>query len=462
MTNKNNKELREESFRSGELLEYSKFSNIARYSLFIGLFLMIIAAPGVPKVIWWVLLFWSLKGIRQSLQTLTLLMLIRLLNPVIYQFGDTSVALFYVVLVVACSRIFLGTFFLTRKRIERPLVLLLLIFGIYGALNAVFFSYYPAVSLTKIILFTYAACAIIVGFQINTKQRVNWTPWFLGMWAAVVCLSLPTLIFSEIGYARDGQGFQGILNHPQTFAVFLAPMVCWMIGQYLFVKERKSFMYLAITSLAVGLMLLTLARTAIIAVTISIAIIFIFKKRYRLLIIGILGKKEGFLLMLCIVAALLFFQPHNLMVEFILKGSDSQDIGDAFEHSRGFLITRAFTSFLSHPLVGIGFGVSFEDYFKPVYDIITGLPISAATEKSLLPVVLLEELGIIGFILFIMVLYKIIKFSLSSRGIGVPILILSCLMVNIGEMVLFSIAGLGLYLWLLIGWALSLATLDLK
>lgn len=71
--------------------------------------------------------------------------------------------------------------------------------------------------------------------------------------------------------------------------------------------------------------------------------------------------------------------------------------------------------------------------------------------------VLLEEQGIIGFILFIPILYKFTRTVIMSKGLAASLLFLGCIMVNIGEAVLFSIAALGLYLWLLIGWALSMA-----
>lgn len=442
----------------GALSAHSQYRPIVVHTVGFGLFLMVIAVPGAPAVTWGLLLLWSLLGVGQSLQALTLLMLTRLLNPAVYEFGDASVALFYVVLLVACSRIFFGALAYKRKKFKGPL--LLLIFGLYGAFNTGVFSYYPIVSLTKIILFTYTSCAIIVGFQICAQRRMDWAPWFLGMWLAVVTLSIPALLVSGIGYARDGQGFQGILSHPQTFAVYLAPMVCWMLGQYLFVRERLSFLWLAVLAVVMSLIFMTLARTAVVTVIASLVLVFLFSARYRRLIIGILRKPQGFALIFITLVALPFVEPDKLISDFVMKGSEAQGIGEAYQHSRGLLIARAWESFLSHPFVGIGFGVSFEEYFSPVYDSLTGLPISAATEKSLLPIVLLEELGIGGLILFIPVLYQIIRIGGSSKGLAVPLLILGCLMVNIGEAVLFSIAGLGLYLWLLMGWGLSTAMME--
>jgi len=439
----------------GSISTREKFGPIVGHTVGVGLFLVLIAIPGVSSAIWLTLALWSLLGVRHSLQVLTFLMLTRLLNPTVYAFGVGSTAIFYLVLLAACSRIFLGALTSKEKKFEGPL--LLIIFGLYGALNAGFFSYYAVVSATKIFLFTYAACAILVGFQLTSRRRIDWTPWFFGMWLSVVILSLPTLLVRDIGYARDGEGFQGILSHPQTFAVFLAPMLCWMLGQYLFVRRRLSLLGLTLLTVVAGLIVLTRARTAVVAVVFSLVAVFVFSRRYRPLLTGVLRKPLGFALMFVVLGGLASIAPNRIFEDFLLKGSDAQTIGDAYQHSRGFLIVGALESFYSHPFVGIGFGVTFEEYFNPVYDSLTGLPISAATEKSLLPIVLLEELGVIGLILFVPVLYYLLRITVSCDALAPLLLVLGCLMVNIGEAVLFSIAGLGLYLWLLIGWAMSTA-----
>jgi membrane-anchored protein YejM (alkaline phosphatase superfamily) len=71
------------------------------------------------------------------------------------------------------------------------------------------------------------------------------------------------------------------------------------------------------------------------------------------------------------------------------------------------------------------------------------LPISAPTEKGIIYISILEELGIFGFILFIMLIfilfYKAIIYNMSSIIVFIVILLS-----NIGEATFFSIGGLGL------------------
>jgi O-antigen ligase len=280
---------------------------------------------------------------------------------------------------------------------------------------------------------------------------------------SVILLSLPTVFIFEIGYARDGRGFQGLLNHPQTLGVFLTPCACFLWGDFIFNGKKQRITSIILIFIIHYLLFITLARTALIALIISLFLVFLFSPLFRKNF-TILFKKHYFLIVISIAIVFIYFYFNysfsSFFEEYVLKGSGTNEIGEAFEKSRGFLLIRAWDSFLENPILGIGFGVSFEDYFNPIYDKITGIPISAPVEKSLLPIVVLEELGILGFCLFIPFILSIVIPIFKSINKSYPLLVLGCLMINIGEAVFFSIAALGLYLWLLLGWAMS--TLELN
>ena len=53
--------------------------------------------------------------------------------------------------------------------------------------------------------------------------------WFTTVQAVVIASSLP-LILSSAGYFTNGVGFQGILNHPQAFGVYLAPVTALLVA----------------------------------------------------------------------------------------------------------------------------------------------------------------------------------------------------------------------------------------
>ena len=87
-----------------------------------------------------------------------------------------------------------------------------------------------------------------------------------------------------------------------------------------------------------------------------------------------------------------------------------------------------------------------------------GLAISSPIEKGLSFIALLEEGGVVGFSLFIIVLTSFFSPLLKrTAGLAPLALSLATLLVNFGEGVLFSMGGFGLLNWLFWGFASSTA-----
>ena len=203
---------------------------------------------------------------------------------------------------------------------------------------------------------------------------------------------------------------------------------------------------------------LTRARTSVIAILAAFIVILLSAQNnpsWQKALIRRFVSPLVILLFLVISLSLFYTSISALITEFAMKNTDAKDIGFAFQGSRGFLIADSWKSFVNNPLFGIGFGVSLTNDFIPVLEPLTGLPLSATTEKALLPAVILEETGIFGAVFFMPLLFLLIRNGLSHRELAIPLMFLTCLMLNIGEMVFFSIGGMGLYIWLLIGWATS-------
>lgn len=447
------------SMSEGALItqERHQLKGALRMAVRIGIFLLMLLIPGARNVALIGLGIWAILGTRQAIQAMTLLTLLKFLNSALYGSEGTSGLWMWFVLFIAATRIYISA--IVSRALRHPVLPKLLIFSTIVLFEAIFLSYYPAVSTFKLLSFLYVAAAILLAFRLNSQKSLDWSPWFVGMWIAVTVLSVPTLLVHEIGYFRDGEGFQGILFHPQTFAVFLAPGVAWLLGRTMFSTEPTPVVLYTITAVALVFIYLTRARTAVVAIIASLIVIALIaqfgKLNWRIalrrrfshpLVIGL-----GFLGM----ASLFVTSFSGIVIEFALKNSDSGGISEAFEKSRGFSITESWLNFVNNPLFGIGFGVSFADYFMPVIEPVTGFPLSAPTEKGLLPIVVLEETGIVGSVFFLLFLFVLIKYGLSYRKLAMPLMFLTCLFVNIGEMIFFSMGGLGLYIWLLIGWATS-------
>lgn len=80
-----------------------------------------------------------------------------------------------------------------------------------------------------------------------------------------------------------------------------------------------------------------------------------------------------------------------------------------------------------------------------------GIPVSATVEKGFMPTAVLEETGVLGAVL-ILVLLAFLVVPVARYGDIVAFWILStALLLNFGEMIFFTMGGNGLYLWIVMG-----------
>ncbi|MBK8742082.1 MAG: hypothetical protein IPM02_22385 [Betaproteobacteria bacterium] len=140
---------------------------------------------------------------------------------------------------------------------------------------------------------------------------------------------------------------------------------------------------------------------------------------------------------------------------FIIKRGTTPDLADAYEGSRGELISRMWENIEKTPFEGIGFGIASspelnEIQREPMFD----LPVGAAVEKGVMPVAVLEEVGIPGFLL-VAVWFGMLLLRSAQRGIEPLAVSATVLMLNMSEATFFSPGGLGLLWLLLAGWAYS-------
>jgi hypothetical protein len=133
---------------------------------------------------------------------------------------------------------------------------------------------------------------------------------------------------------------------------------------------------------------------------------------------------------------------------FILKSGKASNIEEAYRGSRGRLIETSWDDFLGNPWFGSGFGVpsAIED-LQIVREPFLGLPISAATEKGNAFVALLGETGLVGAVLFGLLLWAMTKRVVYTASLSSAMLFFTALFVNAGEAVLFSLGGAGLIIW---------------
>lgn len=395
------------------------------------------------------LCLWSLLGARQSLQALALMVVIKYLNPALYAFSGEFGLIAWVLLIVAGLRLFLSASLCHYRRIV-PLLA-------FSALVALLFTVqdnkYPDISAMKLFVFTYGAAAILVGCAaLGDEDARAVAVWLINLSVAVVLLSLPTLAFPAIAHARKS-GFQGILSHPQTLGPFLAPLAAWVLAGVLFERGSKPAKPLAGAAVLLVVMILTQARTSVVTVGLSLAATFLVaffgKRRFSgfrpsravgLSLAGVLALA---------VAMAASSGAREALMGFVFK-YHSKTL-DAALASRSWGIALQWRNFLREPLTGYGFGVYPHGEFPAGIVRVFGIPISAPVEKGFLPTAILEEVGLIGTLAFLWLVIALGRRVVRNGDARWLAVYFACLFVNVGEMVIFSVGGIGLYFWLMLG-----------
>lgn len=403
---------------------------------------------------------YALRSASASYKALFILVIVKFLNPSLLKYDSNSSALFWVVFLVCCLRSISGQYKYLLK--QWPIVFAFLC---YVVLMAPLVSKHPIISLFKAVVYTLIALVALSAYRnITIKEREKLSSWIATSILVVILLSLPTYFISSIGFMKNGRGFQGILNHPQVFGVFMSPVLAFFAIHLMKEKVVMPLLSVSIFAFVALLIVFTQARTAFIA---SLGAVLIVSLRY---LVSDIRRKQKLAIarsascfFACLVGVIFFilFNPTigNAIKNFAYKDR-GEEVGEAFYRSRGFVLERHFNNFLASPIIGNGFGVFADDDPRDQPIKVMGIPISAATEKGFVILAVLEETGVIGtimFFVFIMKMAAIVAKNSDPRFFGV---FLSCLLVNFGEAVFFSPGGIGLYFWLLIG--LSLAASNSK
>lgn len=275
--------------------------------------------------------------------------------------------------------------------------------------------------------------------------------------ALVALASLPVLLLPQ-GYLRNGIGFQGVLNHPQAFGVTMAIFVAWAVAR-LIESRRPEWVHIMLVALGVTMVLLFHARTAGLAVLAGLGVAVVLTAvlgghRWRLAAPGFSSPRLWSLLGLCGLASLgLIDRLWGLVQRYLGKGhSSDRSLLDLYDASRGALIDAMLYNISVDPWRGIGFGIaSIPSLMTIDRDPVLGLPTGASVEKGIAPLAVLEEVGVLGFVLVMVWMAWLIRDAVRG-GLATTALFATIVALNFGESTLFSVGGQGLLGIVLIGW----------
>ena len=399
-----------------------------------------------------ILAFLCFFGIREIIISLLLTWLFSCLNTGIFPPTYSGNILRYLVILAA----FISSFNNLKLRsviFNKNLYLASIILFIFLLFHSIFISKIPELSILKSISWLlFFILSINCWSNLNEDDLSRLLKNIFFIFTTIVLLSL-FFIKSKIGYLKNNEGFQGILNHPQLFG-----MVMSLFGIFILTSFKKkiftSFFYFTIFVIVILFLILSESRTAIFAFLGSYIILLIsnyfFDKKNR--------KYTNSLILIIVLAPLLvFISIYSLFIlnsifdiiildNILTKSGRSDNVESLFEiysESRGNLVLDSYNNIIKNFWTGIGFGIASDHENMKIYkDVLFDIPFSAPMEKGVFYVAIFEEIGVIGIIILLFFLTICLISIMSSRSNYLPLFSI-ILLLNFGESTFFSTGGAG-------------------
>ena len=437
-----------------------KPSRTATQNFFLGfVFLVVAGVTNVPPIV----VYFALAGaalFRRNL-AVTVLFLVFTVNigsDYLFPGGD---ALGRWVVVIALAIPFLVP---NSKAMSDPALRMLLLLVGYLFVSGFFVSKMQVISLLKTFSFGLGVMAVLTSCL--HIQRDNSLPSLVSSWFLCVAIASVLVWVLGGGFERNSRGFQGALAHPQLMGSVAAVGTAWFLGRWLFGKS--SFHVDGVLGLIyLGFSLASQSRTGVLGVVLALGLALLLKPGRAGVKLSRGGSASALLVALVVAMGWFAINGGDAVQQFLAKGKETElDVANLLISARGELMSRSMQNFGEHPFLGIGLGVPSEFEAASFIDrrvvYVAGVPVSASVEKGFLPTAMLEEMGLIGTGLTL-VLLGVMAISILGRGeVWVVWVFFTALLQNAGEAVLFSLGGKGLFIWLMLGICYAVSTLRLS
>ena len=422
-----------------------------------------VATP-LTTAVYLLIAFHALKGPRQTLESFTVMILILMGNPSVFSGGGVFR---WVVLFAGFGRVLWDWAFMRKSDIISADVGKWLLYFFLSNLAAAFtISYFPSISVLKVISFFIGAFTLLACFWSTRHLKSYWRSWFYTL-AAFSVIAGVFAFFAGMGYARTENGFQGIWRHPQMAGPINAVLAAFFFGEYLQNKRNRSKVLILCVLGSLVYVFISGARTAAVSLALGLflaGIIVLLRKRRKMLISRFLFNPLVGTFCIALVIGLVSFTTElkTAFVEFAQKGDvGATNASELFEESRGSRIQASLDNFKSSPFFGIGFGVpsSFELPTGRIQSTL-GITTSASSEKGFMPSAILEESGLIGAILLFL-LFVGLSAPIHKQGdLSVVWMYWSALFINVGAAILYSMGGLGFFVWFIVAYCYTQSVPD--
>ncbi|HHJ20507.1 MAG TPA: hypothetical protein ENJ84_11910 [Gammaproteobacteria bacterium] len=405
---------------------------------------------------------YALLGRAQAIQALAISWLLTNISPGIAPPASMAGLLRFVILFSAAISVFIHGGWSLRRRQAKLFVRTTIILGVFIMGHSLVFSPLSDVSILKALSWTTAMATIIMAWSgLSERVREQLSRQIFGGLVVVLIVSLP-LVMSPLGFLKNGTGFQGVFNHPQVFGSVMTLLGAWAAAQ-IFGKAKPRWWSVVLTGLCVTMILMSEARTAGLALVLGIGFSLMLSPFFAGTTLarmapGLRSSRVWSIVGVALIVGIVMAPTISQEIHHYITKSGRADVGslmEAYQDSRGGGIELMLHNILEHPITGIGFGVaSIPEMMVVRRDPVFGMPLSAAVEKGVTPVAVLEELGIPGALLVAIWVVMLLQGSARS-GLAPFAVCLSVLFLNFGEATLFSTGGAGLLSLVLLGWAFA-------
>ena len=423
---------------------------------FVGYVLLAAIVPSFLHFLFFIVLaIHAARGSKQTIEAFTFLMFTIIGHS---ELMPTNAGLFrWVVLFSALLRLLWDAS--QDKGLQSPvaymfagITLLLLPINLIG-------SAMPGLSALKVIAFGVGGFTIFGCFERTSHLRSHWQVWFLAL-AIVIVVGSVLVMPTGLGYERTLRGYQGLLRHPQMLGPVAAVLAAWFSG-LLATGRGNPRLLMPMAVVGWGLVVLSAARTGALAGAAGFMLAVLFGamlRGQRLISVASLVSPSTVLVVLFTIAGLVGFskQTNAFVGDFVSKGQSAESADELFEQARGSRTAMSMENFASSPFIGVGFGTpsnidqSLDDRSNKV-DRAGGVVISASSEKGFMPTAVLEETGLLGAVLVLALLFAVFAPIHRLAPFEAIWMAWAALLMNVGAAVLFSLGGVGFFLWMMLG-----------
>ncbi len=257
--------------------------------------------------------------------------------------------------------------------------------------------------------------------------------------------------------ATDWHGmglFSGITVHSQFLGPVLACMSCWLCCDLFLGNGENRLVHVLLILCIPPMIFMSRSRAGLLAYIVSwIVLAFHFlprlqvsEERRKRIVTGLL---TGFFILASVGT---FMQIKNqALSRWIRKtddvANDTRNLAEAITNSRSGLVARCLSEFKRNPWLGSGFQVMEEH--RRAYQMRRISIFSAPVEKGILPLMVLGETGIVGFLFFAFFLFSFFSNCHRQGYVATSTLFLVFLSTNLAESTFFSPSGGGGVMWVI-------------